>query len=543
MDIQLNDIRNYLKEIVDQSTLINELIKDDSLLIDRINNISNESKQSLNNYYKDRDGIIIDIRKFIASIIISRKVTLQEVKNIEQQQRALKPESFRATKKLFSILFPFVTVEHKEIKKFLEAFVPKLIDDLGLKEDAEWTYFDFNGPRQQGSNRLWFAIYNKTQPDQSASKQIFFNFEDGEFSYGLYEHKTKQNKNRITVTDFTDFNYEELIQNLSSAVTEIKEDVRNEDTQIIDLSGHKLFKISHGAFKTSAGTEALEKFKQNNWIVIHEVTGRNKDGSVANIFKNNIKIGDYVYITIGGDYLYNIAKVISEDWEYVPNEVADEEGWIFREVEYIKEPTNRDLSDLRSYNTKTYPSYQSTVAEIDNSDLLETMNRALFQPHYNVRFINHTSGSPITNNLPLITHNMDLNTILYGPPGTGKTYNTIERAVEIASPTFQFPANRHSTEGRNAIKKEFESLQSKGKVTLTTFHQSLSYEDFIEGIKPDLDSENEELGYILKPGIFKKCCALASYSCYLKSKEIQTVTTDYDFDNLYDTFIDHLQTQ
>jgi 5-methylcytosine-specific restriction endonuclease McrBC GTP-binding regulatory subunit McrB len=539
-------ISNNLKNITDQTILISSLIENDNALVDHINTISSESKESLNNYYQVRSGIIIDIRKFVANTIINRNITLSEIKNLENEKRALKPDSFRSTKKLYSILFPFVTADLKPIRTFIEELIQKLIIDLELDGIAKPTFFDFNGPRQQGSNRLWFALYNKTQPDQSSSKQIFFNFYNGEFSYGLYEHKTKQNITQTIVSDFTTFDYETFLRNLRPAATAIKNDIKNDEIDILDLAGHKLFKISHGSFKTPAERETLEKFKENRWIVIHELTGRQADGSTANSFKQEIKKGDYVYITIGGNYLYNIAKVVSDDWEYVPLEITEEEGWIFKQVEYIKEPVNSDLSELKSYNTKTYPSYRSTIAEISRDHILEEMNEVLFTPHYNVKFINSDNTSPISNELTkqLDMKESELNTILFGPPGTGKTYSTIERGISIANPKFPFPADPHSTNGRNIVKTEFEKLQNAGRITITTFHQSLSYEDFIEGIKPELEFNDEnKLTYTLKPGIFKKCCALASYLCYAKSKEGQTNQPDYDFDTLYDAFIDFLQSQ
>lgn len=89
------------------------------------------------------------------------------------------------------------------------------------------------------------------------------------------------------------------------------------------------------------------------------------------------------------------------------------------------------------------------------------------------------------------------NMILYGPPGTGKTYNTINSAVKIANPDFDL------TQNRNLITNEFDRLCKDGRISFTTFHQSMSYEDFIEGIKADT-AENGEINYSIKPGIFKK---------------------------------------
>ena len=43
-----------------------------------------------------------------------------------------------------------------------------------------------------------------------------------------------------------------------------------------------------------------------------------------------------------------------------------------------------------------------------------------------------------------------------------------------------------------------------------TFHQSYSYEDFVEGLRPKVESDAEgEVDYEIKPGIFKRICQRA----------------------------------
>ena len=516
MQLDSTSIGVNIKKIVDETLLIDSLIKDDNALVNYINSISSTSKQTLYDYYKDREGIIIDIRKFVATTIIKRKITLQEIKTFENKQRALKPGSFRTTRTLYAILFPFVTSEHEPIKEFVNAFIEKLIIDLGLKDVALSTFIDFQGARQQGSNRLWFAIYNKAQADQSTSKQLFFDFFAGKYSYGLNEYEKQFAPNRIEVADFTTFDYDAMLKNLEPAAIEIKNDVGQTDTvQEIDLGSQNLFKISHGSFKSGAEIATLETFKKNKWIVIYEVTGRKEDGSVANFFKENIKKGDYVYITIGGDYLYNIARVVSDEWEYVPDEVTDAAGWIFKEVEYIKEPIDPDTSDLKAYNTKPYPSYRSTIAEIGN-DQLNEMNDVLFQPHYNVKFsrkINTGSHTPANNSENMTVSK--LNTILYGPPGTGKTYSTIRNAIKIADPDYysQYEIANESNDKKlkerfdEILITDFENNNQSGQIAFCTFHQSMSYEDFIEGIKPlKPDPTSQQVKYDIVDGIFKRLC-------------------------------------
>lgn len=99
----------------------------------------------------------------------------------------------------------------------------------------------------------------------------------------------------------------------------------------------------------------------------------------------------------------------------------------------------------------------------------------------------------------------ELNYILYGPPGTGKTYNTVNYAVA-------FIENKEveviQKEDYQRVRKRYNNYLENGQVVFTTFHQSYGYEDFIEGIKPILDSN--ELNYRLESGVFKNLCNIAS---------------------------------
>ncbi len=94
-----------------------------------------------------------------------------------------------------------------------------------------------------------------------------------------------------------------------------------------------------------------------------------------------------------------------------------------------------------------------------------------------------------------------LNQILYGPPGTGKTYHTINKAVAIANPEFNI------NQVRSIVKSEYQRLVETGQIVFTTFHQSISYEDFVEGIKPFVvedDEGNKQVIYEVCDGIFKE---------------------------------------
>ena len=115
-----------------------------------------------------------------------------------------------------------------------------------------------------------------------------------------------------------------------------------------------------------------------------------------------------------------------------------------------------------------------------------------------------------------------LNQILFGAPGTGKTYHTKKMAVEII--------NGKKERTREEINEEYEKLIEAGQIVFTTFHQSLSYEDFIEGIKPETIDGN--VTYEVKEGIFKQLCSRA-----IEQKPKNSDIEIYDFDKGWNDLI------
>ena len=100
------------------------------------------------------------------------------------------------------------------------------------------------------------------------------------------------------------------------------------------------------------------------------------------------------------------------------------------------------------------------------------------------------------------------NLILQGAPGTGKTYNTASIAVALIAPSFR------DFDDRDEVMRLYQRFVDEGRIMFTTFHQSMDYEDFIEGLKPQLvkDADGNVAGitYRTESGIFKKICDKAA---------------------------------
>ncbi|MBX7134193.1 MAG: AAA family ATPase [Fimbriimonadaceae bacterium] len=72
------------------------------------------------------------------------------------------------------------------------------------------------------------------------------------------------------------------------------------------------------------------------------------------------------------------------------------------------------------------------------------------------------------------------NKIFYGPPGCGKTYSVLKELLPPYGPN----------------------------VEIVTFHPSMSYEEFIEGLRPEPESDGT-IKYRVVPGIFRQICVRA----------------------------------
>ena len=133
--------------------------------------------------------------------------------------------------------------------------------------------------------------------------------------------------------------------------------------------------------------------------------------------------------------------------------------------------------------------WESIITAIKNE--LSRTTKSGFSSHSNLEFENYVFS--IENKPPQTLKNFPLNTIFYGPPGTGKTYNTILRAAEIIE-------NRKVESYDEALKIFKDNLHNQ--IEFITFHQNYSYEDFIQGLRPDTENDNQ-LTFERKDGVFK----------------------------------------
>jgi len=256
----------------------------------------------------------------------------------------------------------------------------------------------------------------------------------------------------------------------------------------------------------------------------------------------DVKIGDQGFVKIGGNVQGIFAKVKIKSLNNKP---------------FIPKDKKKHVQDITFEVIKDYTKKKIEYASIQNSALKNKLK-------------NQGSSFKLTDNefkiLEKLTKDekmtIPLNQILYGPPGTGKTYNTIDKALEVIlqreEDTYivQHTFNKHeinqsvedlkvlinkdelTNEERKDLKTAFDFY--KEQIQFVTFHQSYGYEEFVEGIKADLNNQN--IKYKLEEGVFKKLCKEA------QKRSLQSITIDSNsqiltkdiFRDLYNNFTNNL---
>jgi 5-methylcytosine-specific restriction protein B len=197
-------------------------------------------------------------------------------------------------------------------------------------------------------------------------------------------------------------------------------------------------------------------------------------------------------------------------------------GWGVVTGDYFYDDAQEEYKNRRPIDWKTNGEWLDDAGDI----VTKTLTDITKYPNYVERLskllkieLNATASENIYMEYPL-------NTILYGPPGTGKTYNTILRSAEIIE-------NRKIDSYVEALKIFKDNLHNR--IEFITFHQNYSYEDFIQGLRPETDNKSS-LTFDKKDGIFKKIAEKALENLILSEKAPEELTNEALFDNALEIF-------
>lgn len=658
------EIEIGIQKICDTSITIKEYYINREALIAAINVAPKDELAKCKNFYANRSGVVIDLRKeLIDRLLANETFTVASAKELIDKYKKGNENSYRAYKKWFSLFFPVLTFYgHDPMRDFMKRFIEKFISDLGLQGLVDVSNFDFQGARQQGNDRWWVAVFNKEQPSHSSSKQFFFEILEGKINYGIYRHSDKSYLKPKQTVEGDNFKYADMLSYFKEYTQLLIEDVPEIKNNNIHLEEENVYKISMGPDYFSE--EDIEASIEKKLVLVHSHTkpkGR-ATKSQADIFKEDMQIGDYFYLTRGNQGIKILGQITSDAVPATFNNLYDD-GWLERSYQIIaksnksgsykdegkywapntnvtcwpipanemeqandilfepyfglrfinaennfdfkkiidefKEALTQETSILKDFSLGTYTDKSHYVKISDHKNVIGTAN-----VHYEIRSIKsglavelHFEGNDNNknsfkkiqlppslewfewmsansirhkgfiskeekdivpqlisklevmenqigdqirsimeneNNSQIGKSNIKLNQILYGPPGTGKTYSTILEAAQIIS----------KKEIKN-YKKALEIFNAnlEDQIEFITFHQNYSYEDFIQGLRPDV--EHTSLSFNRTDGIFTKIAVNALFEYYKlfqkkQREEIQNPKA-IDINEAYLEFLNHLE--
>lgn len=248
-----------------------------------------------------------------------------------------------------------------------------------------------------------------------------------------------------------------------------------------------------------------------------------KNDVLANYdFLNKLKIGDIVISKKGINELLGYG-IVKSDYEY------DDQRPEYKKIRKVEWKLKgswqigfklvvKTLTDITNYKTE-HPDYNTYYERLLGIMGLKNISK------------------DVSEDLPSTEEaiNFPLNTILYGPPGTGKTYNTILRAAEIIE-------NRRIDSYKNAL--EIFNANLYNRIEFVTFHQNYSYEDFIQGLRPDVEAKGQ-LSFDKRDGIFTRIATDALFEFYKMSKKLEATHKEnnesVDPNEIYLDFVEHLK--
>jgi hypothetical protein len=251
-----DSIINNINDLCSKTLEIQKYINNVDYLCDKLNSLD---KSFIRNYYNSKNnGVVIDIRKEVAKEILLTDITKDKLESIIESHKSKNKQKLNSWVNPYKILHPFITNTYKDLDIFINNFIKLLINRIG---DVKFNISNFNGSQNQGSEKYYFSIFNKSHRNQSEGLQIFLDFKEGNLYYGIYRHIDESyvyepkvfNGDVNEIYSFIDQYKETILNDNKNAKDSIILDIKN----IFQNNGNSLMTCKEVSF-------ILKKIKENN---------------------------------------------------------------------------------------------------------------------------------------------------------------------------------------------------------------------------------------------------------------------------------------
>ena len=429
---------------------------------------------------------------------------LESLKNYPHNEKGMFPQWQEPFKVLYQ--FFYTNKEKEQVIELMKTLGEQIISRYQMP-NAKVHIVGFDGGQNYGSQRTWGVIIPKEAGGPKEAYQILFAANEGKLEGGLYMGHGLQD---------SDFEEERKVYENWEA---FMDDVENFLPRWQELNSQLNFSFSKDE---SALKKVLGKIKPENRDIyfalidefVKELEIPNEENLVFSIALPGLSF------QIGKRYCLNLKKnrfSFITPVNYVLEGFEKEEFTHGHNAFFYHGADDQEI-------IKHYPAMAKAIQyelERDANTFEKPYdNAALRQAVFDKEYRSSLFSPVIVVDIPKnqkdeeMADECKLNLIMFGPPGTGKTYHTVGEAIKIVDPAF-FEANKVFSQ-RKALRQKYQDLLIKdweattGQIGFCTFHQSFSYEDFVEGIRPMEPQEGDTyLKYEVVEGIFKRICRLA----------------------------------
>ncbi len=368
-----------IKRFVDTATRLNLYKNHPDRLYEQLGNFDSSKFSLIRALHIEDPGPINQLRAFVAGLLQNKQPISKDIieKKRDEIASGLTQKSFKSYSNPFSIFFPFlIDPTQKNEQEVLKAIIEQIKQELSIENKTSHNIVDFYGSQNFGSDRLWFAIYNKSHKNQRTAQQLFFELNSNGIFVSHYDRPKNIHLNELHFS-VDDFSIEKIILFFKPFVSTIVDDYFKQDSALAD--NKNIYKVSHG-INVINDLVYLQLLDEKKVIVNEDTAGLASSYSTQFEDFESAAIGDYFYLCRSNEEIVLIGRFTSASSPNTINGLGKD--WHQRDYEVVA-MSNPNRGYPGSSKKWWMPNFNSTFRIIPkNREEYELANRELFLPFF-----------------------------------------------------------------------------------------------------------------------------------------------------------------